>query len=108
MGEYHAMSVTPQNGGKFSFLCRPPAFPAADDDHRIGLKNAADGLGKIPAQVHLNIGFDGLFSGEREELLLGELYGDGGRFEFQRIGDDLRNMNRDARTEAAGQSAGRV
>jgi len=56
----------------------------------------------------LNAGFYRLLSDQGQELLLREWHGDGRRFEFQRIGNHLRDMNRNAGAQAAGESAGRM
>jgi len=56
----------------------------------------------------LNVGFHRLLSGQSQELLLRKWHGDGRRFEFQRIGNYLGDMNRHAGAQAAGESAGRA
>jgi hypothetical protein len=76
ISENHVMSLALQSFREAFLASRPPAPATADHDYGLRLEYPADCVGKVPAKMYLDAGFDRLTACEEPELLLGERYGD--------------------------------
>jgi hypothetical protein len=76
ISENHVMSLAPQSFRKPFLAGKPPAFGGADYNYGVGLQCLAEAVGKVPAKVYLDAGFDRLAACKEPELFLGERYGD--------------------------------
>src|SRR5689334_8719045 len=106
--ENDAMTVAPQGRRQLLLARGPPAFPAADDDHGVGLQDLANSFREIPAKIDFDAGLHRLFTRHGEELLLRELHRHLRRFECQRVRNYLGDVNRNATAQVASQSAGNI
>jgi hypothetical protein len=76
IGENYVMSLALQSFRETFLASRPPPSASANHDYGLRLQYPADCVGKVPAKMYLDAGFDWLAACKEPELLLGERYGD--------------------------------